>query len=154
MPRKVWISVKGTQASAPGDESGEIELITEGTYARKNGTHCLTYEESEATGMAGTKTTISINGSIVSIDRTGSVNSRLLFEKGKTYSARYDTTYGFISMNTHTDNIKVDINDRKGGDISVAYRVEMGDGAKSFKNKFNIAFNFGAPTGKMLSATN
>jgi uncharacterized beta-barrel protein YwiB (DUF1934 family) len=153
MPRKVWIKVKGTQASVPGENNEEIELITEGTYARRNGTHCLTYDESEATGMAGTKTTIRVNGSAVYINRTGSINSQLMFETGKTYSARYDTTYGFISMNTHTDKIKVDINERSGGDISVEYRVEM-DGSHSFENKFKIAFNFGTPTGKLLSAIN
>ncbi|HBQ64418.1 MAG TPA: DUF1934 domain-containing protein [Clostridiales bacterium] len=153
MPRKVWIKVKGTQASAPGEYAGDVELLTEGMYRRRNGMHYLTYDESEVTGMAGTTTTIKVTGGSVSIQRTGAINAQLQFEPGKSYSSRYETGYGFISMNTHTNKVRVDINERSGGDISVEYCVEM-DGTPCLDNKFDINFMFGTPTGKMLPASN
>ena len=144
MAKKVWIKVRGTQTSPPGEDGGEVELITEGTYSFRNGTHFLAYDESEATGMAGTRTTIRVGENGVIVHRTGAINTEMQFEPGSVSHASYDTGFGVINMNTYTNKVFVDIDAAKGGDISVEYRVEM-DNRHGFDNRFSIAFKFGKP---------
>ena len=54
----VWISITGIQRV--DGESNVAELSTGGTLEREQDGYLLTYDESEATGMAGVRTALHI----------------------------------------------------------------------------------------------
>lgn len=70
------------------------EMTVEGSY-HDNGTRIsISYDESAATGLEGSRATISFQkteSAIVSMQRTGSVKTALLFEKGRRHECVYQT---------------------------------------------------------------
>jgi len=133
MDKDVIISVKGAQNDGGG--SGEtLELITEGKYYKEGDAYCVTYNESEVTGMEGTTTTLRIDGETVTLIRVGSVNSQFVFRKGLRHICHYDTEYGAFTIGVYTKRVNVDVDDH-GGEIQVDYELEIGNN-KSGTNDF------------------
>ena len=76
----VLITMK-TKQITPDDEE-ETELMTAGTCERKDGVLTLSYEDTDATGFAGSTTTVQVaNESLVTILRTGTANSNLTLDR-------------------------------------------------------------------------
>lgn len=82
MNKNIIISVKGKQISG-NEEPNIFELITEGKYYKDEEGYCVTYDESEVTGMEGTTTTIKVADGIVTLMRIGSINSQFVFQKAE-----------------------------------------------------------------------
>ena len=127
MNKDVMISVVGIQTSPNDEKASHIELVTEGKYYKKDKNYCVTYEESEVTGMEGTTTTVEVcNDGMVTLTRVGKVNTQFIFKKGEKHTSYYDTEQGTFVMDILTKDINVDVND-KGGDIRVNYNIEIGN---------------------------
>lgn len=125
IPEKVWLSIKGTVAH-DGEESDVMELLTEGIRSGKADSCSLAYDESEISGMEGTRTTVQVNGQKVSIIRLGSVNSLMEFESGKRSVTMYSTPEGDISMGITTRDIDIDYDEsRRPSRVKVDYNIEM-----------------------------
>jgi uncharacterized beta-barrel protein YwiB (DUF1934 family) len=123
MNKDVIISVTGNRNSQ-GDENFRMELVTEGKYYRQGDKYYVTYDESEVTGMKGTTTTIEVSGGTITLTRSGSVNSRFVFEKGQKHISYYDTAYGAFTVGIMACDVFIDIDDN-GGSILVDYSVEI-----------------------------
>lgn len=125
MSKSVIISVKGTQINS-SSETSEIELVTEGRYYKKGNAYYVTYKETEITGMDGTTTTLKIADGVVTLMRTGSTNSQLIFEQGQKHVSYYDTAGGAFTIGVYANAVNIDVND-KGGELSVDYSIEIDD---------------------------
>ena len=121
--KDVIISITGTQ-NDPNGEDNIIELETDGVFAYENGEGMLSYMESELTGLDGTKTSFSIGPMGVVMTREGSLNSRMVFEKGKKHNFLYETPFGSATMGVNTTNISVSL-DEHGGDMEIDYVVDF-----------------------------
>ena len=121
--KDVIISIKGRQNDG-GGEDNEIELVTDGEFAFENGEGVLSYMESELTGLEGTRTSFTISPMGVVLTREGSLNSRMIFEKGRKHEFVYDTPFGSTTMGVDTKNITVDL-DEHGGDLEIEYVVDF-----------------------------
>ena len=97
MTQSVIISVEGTQRFI-GEESQTVQVVTEGTMKREGDTVYLSYEESEVTGMEGTTTTFTVKGERVELERTGAVQSKMVFEKGKKDISLYNVGFGALTF--------------------------------------------------------
>ena len=95
MTQSVIISVEGTQRFI-GEESQTVQVVTEGTMKREGDTVYLSYEESEVTGMEGTTTTFTVTDQRVELERTGAVQSKMVFEKGKKDISLYNVGFGAL----------------------------------------------------------
>lgn len=128
MEKNVIISIKGQQSGTGADEE-PIELVTEGKLESlgENGYH-LSYQESEVTGFAGTLTTIQVEPNRVTLQRTGAVNSQMVFEEGRRHLSMYDTPYGALSVGIHTRKMRSTLDDN-GGEVEVHYAIEIEHGA-------------------------
>ena len=126
----VLITLKGTQMS---DEHGLVEVITAGKCIRQGDKYCITYEESELTGMKGTTTTLTVDGKRVTLIRSGAANSQFIFEKGARHVCFYETPYGAFSIGVRTGAINVDIGDRE-GHISAEYLLDIDNSSISVNN--------------------
>ena len=110
--------------SSSDDKAEKSEFYTRGTGFMKNGVYYFMYNESEVSGLEGTKTTIKVKDNIVSIIRTGSVNSMLVFSGGGTDCSSYETQYGNFDVTIHTQSVLADIEDYT-GQISIKYAIEI-----------------------------
>ena len=97
--------VKIRIVSAVQDENGKqqpSEQICFGRMAEKNGTNYVFYEESEVTGLEGTKTTIKWNDERIIILRSGTLDHRQEFCEGLVDKSLYQTPYLKIPLETAT----------------------------------------------------
>ena len=91
--------------SSVQDENGKqqpSEQICFGRMAEKNGTNYVFYEESEVTGLEGTKTTIKWNDERIIILRSGTLDHRQEFCQGLVDKSLYQTPYLKIPLETAT----------------------------------------------------
>jgi len=123
MKKDVIISIRGLQEQ-DGEAGDPITLVTPGRYYRKNDSYYISYEESELTGLAGTRTTLRIKPDYVKLVRTGLYPSELLFELGKRHMSLYHTDYGDLSIVVSTNHIRNTLTD-DGGDLDVQYTVDV-----------------------------
>jgi uncharacterized beta-barrel protein YwiB (DUF1934 family) len=91
--------------SSVKDENGRqqpSEQICFGRMAEKNGINYVFYEESEVTGLEGTKTTIKWNDERIIILRSGTLDHRQEFCQGLVDKSLYQTPYLKIPLETAT----------------------------------------------------
>lgn len=136
MDKNVIISVKGTQA-ANDDNSNILELVTEGKYYKEDNAYYVTYDESDITGMSGTKTTLKVLDGVVTLMRVGSVNSQFVFQRGQKHISYYDTEYGAFTIGVLANAVDVKIDDN-GGEIRVGYQLEI-DNNNTGENDFYLS---------------
>ena len=86
---------------ADGEQLDPVRLMTHGqfSYEKQAKVWNISYDESDATGMRGTKTRVSLfpNGRVV-LSRTGSVEMEIEFVKGDQRIETQLTPYGHISL--------------------------------------------------------
>lgn len=135
MTQSVIISVEGTQRFI-GEESQTVQVVTEGTMKREGDTVYLSYEESEVTGMEGTTTTFTVKGERVELERTGAVQSKMVFEKGKKDISLYNVGFGALTIGVKARRLKNELGPN-GGHLEISYGIEIGEEVKGL-NSFII----------------
>lgn len=120
--KDVIISVTGVQHGEDGPDS--MQLVTAGQYGMDSEKIKMTWEESELTGMEGTRTSITVqpNKSVV-LSREGAMNTSMEFEEGKKHYFLYETPYGSATMGLDTRRIRHRLN-LHGGDMEIEYTVD------------------------------
>ena len=96
----------------------------------------LSYEESEVTGMEGTTTTFTVHPERVELIRTGTVQSKMVFEKGKKDVSLYDVGFGALTIGVKARRLKNELGPA-GGHLEISYGIEIGEEAKGL-NSFVI----------------
>ena len=122
--RDAIIRVESSQW-ADGQQYDPIRLMTHGqlSYVKKDDVWNISYDESEATGMEGTQTRVSLfpNGRVV-LSRTGSVEMELEFVKGDQRVEAKSTPYGPVRFSVLTHEVKGKMNE-EGGAIELGYSL-------------------------------
>ncbi len=109
MTKDVLITISGTQFT--DGENGDVELITAGSYYRKNGKHYITYDE-VMEGFDGViRNTIKIQPDSMDIIKSGIANVHMSFERNKKRLTCYATPMGDMMVGLNTRNILVDETD-------------------------------------------
>ncbi len=137
MQKKFLITIKGLQSYYDDTESSDIELLTEGDFYKEDGVYFCDYAESEITGLDGTDTSIEIGSNYVSLQRSGNVNSQMLFMEGRKTSSLYSLPYGELTVDIYTEKLKANV-DEHGGRISIDYIIDINN-ATTGRNNFEIA---------------
>ena len=121
---------------APEPEIMDINSL--GIYSDDGDRISISYDESEATGMAGSITTVTFlknDPSVVSMIRSGLVSTTLVFEAGKRYHCMYKTP--FMPFEVCIRTIKVENSMIPFGTLSLDYIVEI-RGAKAERTRFSF----------------
>ena len=119
----VLITMK-TKQITPDDEE-ETELMTAGTCERKDGVLTLSYEDTDATGFAGSTTTVQVaNESLVTILRTGTANYNLTLELGKKHFCLYQTPFGAMTIGVQAKRLLCELEENSGGRDGIYHRYE------------------------------
>ncbi len=123
MKKNVLLSISSTQ-QFEGCEPEHIDLMTEAKLYERNGKYYITYEESELTGLEGTRTMLKMDGATVSMIRTGAYPSELLFAEDQRHVGLYQTDFGALTISTHTRRLENTIR-ADGGQLAIEYTVEV-----------------------------
>lgn len=108
-----------------GEEDQSMDLMTEGKYYEKLGSHYLMYEETEVSGMEGDKTTIKLKDGRVIMHRYGENNSELTFEKGVRYDTLYKTPYGNFEMEVLASEVDYNVQADGSGSVDLVYELSI-----------------------------
>lgn len=119
----VLLSIRGEQYF-DGVDPDATELMTEGTLELSEEGLTLRYHESALTGMEGTVTTFAVKGPRVTLTRSGSVNSQMVFEEGRQHTSLYETPYGELSVDIQTSRLRHNLTER-GGVMEIKYSIAL-----------------------------
>lgn len=124
MKKDVLITIKGIQYQ--DDEPDTVELTTVGRFYRKDGNYYICYDESEATGFEGSRTTLKVEGEgkVTLLRRGGKRSSQLIIEKGARHQCYYDTEYGSLMLGVSGDRIISRLGD-DGGELNFRYTLDI-----------------------------
>lgn len=123
MTKDVVISIRGTQKSE-GESPQTIELTTDGKMYRENDTICVSYVESEMSGMEGVVTTFHVEPGRVVLSREGRMTSKMIFVEGEKFESLYDTGFGAMLLGVCARKVQSSLRD-DGGTLYVDYAVEL-----------------------------
>lgn len=109
------------------DETGKAETIsleTPGRYGTRGKMTFLTYDETELTGMQGTRTSLLLYPDSVALVRTGKVLQKQEYCEGEETFSVYETPMGVIDMRVKTTSIENTIAEGSGR-LRIVYDVEL-----------------------------
>lgn len=133
--KNVWISFHSVH-SYDEEEPDSLEFSTDGEYLFLDDVGCLSYQESEVTGMEGTRTSMTIGPNRVEVFRNGTVTSRMVFEEGRKNSFLYSTPFGDATMGVDTRKVRQSM-DENGGSAEIDYVLDLEHAVVSW-NRFLI----------------
>lgn len=123
MKQNVVLSIVGRQ-SYLDQEPEQLELVTEGVLEDKGNSWILRYEESELTGMAGVTTTFIVEADKITLQRSGKLNSQMVFQEGVAHESLYEMEFGALMISVCANRIMADIC-HDGGMIDLIYTLEL-----------------------------
>lgn len=122
MNKKAIITISSQQNNV---EDSKIEVVSPGEFYRDKEVYCAEYDETEISGMEGTRTTLRFTTEKFTLLRVGTTNAEMNFEKNNNALTIYNTPYGVIEMKIETLDLKINV-DEFGGDIFVKYNLIIG----------------------------
>lgn len=136
MIKDVWISISNHQNDGQQEEDTML-FDTAGSYYFNDGIGVLSYQESELTGLEGTRTSVMVMPNQVVVDRDGMLTGRMVFREGTKDSFPYNTPYGQMMLGIDTRKIRHNFNEN-GGDVEIDYITDLAHTFVS-RNKFRIS---------------
>ena len=128
-----------TEEEEDFDSDEPLEILTEGSlFVSKDGRVTLSYTETELSGMEGAKTSVVFDKGtegLVTMMRSGPVNTALVFEAGNRHICVYQTPYMPFELCVHT--LKVENHLLSEGKLYLDYIIEF-RGAKAEHNLFTL----------------
>lgn len=124
MTKEVFVRLSGMQFSAEGETPEPVEVISRGTYAKKNGKHYIAYEEVQDDLHQVIKNTVKIHENCYEVIKGGPIRTHLLFEEGKSHSTFYETPYGNLVLQVHTKEVDFEEKEEE-LNVHVFYELEI-----------------------------
>ena len=121
MEKPVLLTILSVQTM---EETEETRLVTDGILRVTDDALELSYAESELTGLVGTTTTFRIEPEKVTLQRSGKVQSKMVFTVGEEDQSLYDMGFGALMITIRTDRIESDLTEN-GGKLTVAYDISI-----------------------------
>ncbi|WP_461207582.1 YwiB family protein [Clostridium sp. DL1XJH146] len=135
MEKKALIKVLSSQI---GNEEDSIEIVTQGSFYKKENYYYAVYEETELSGMDGTTTTMKFNGEEFNLIRMGTTNTEMKFKNEDENISMYSTPYGTLELLISTNELDIQVDD-EGGDVFIDYYLSVeGQQTNNTQLKVNI----------------
>jgi uncharacterized beta-barrel protein YwiB (DUF1934 family) len=122
MKKKAIITVVSKQR---GIDDSAIEVVTPGEYYKEEDCYYAVYDETEISGMEGTKTTLKVSSNTFLLSRQGTTNAEMKFKRDSKDITMYDTPYGVLELKLETKDLKIDLDDN-GGEVMIDYNLVIG----------------------------
>ena len=132
--QNVLVSIKGYQKQ--NDDTDSIEMIAVGKYQKTNNGAVAVYNETEENGK-NTRVLLKFeDDKRLVIERTGSLNSKMVIERGKRNQNFYKNAHSNFLMGIYGESLYSELNNN-GGVITAEYQLDI-EGAVISKNKIEI----------------
>ncbi len=128
--------IKLNIAQTADGQTDNTELFTRGEFREHNGAYFIDYEESEATGFDGCHVQLKAEEGVVTMTRTGTAFSSLMFEENVRHFCHYGTEYGDCMMGITTTKLRMVLADN-GGEIEIKYSIDI-NGGLMLENEIKI----------------
>lgn len=122
MTKDVIVTISGLQF-AQEMEAEPVELVTTGSYYKKNGKHYVIYDEIMEGFEGSTKNIIKLTEDSLDITKKGVANVHMVFEKNKKNVAYYNTPFGSLFIGIDAEKVQVEESEEN-IDVKVAYALE------------------------------
>ena len=123
----VLLSIQGRQTYM--DQEPEIiELVTDGVLEYRNNGWELEYEETELTGLQGATTNFRVEGGSVTLTRSGTLHSQMVFREGVPHESLYQMEFGTLMISVCATRVWAQIGP-EGGVIDLFYNIEIENSA-------------------------
>lgn len=120
----VILTIKSEQRYE-GQDPDSIELVTEGTMeAVGENRWCISYQESELTGLRGVTTTFHIEPGKIVLRREGELHSEMVFQENVCNDTLYQMEFGAMMMGICARRIRIQLTEC-GGEFEVLYSVHI-----------------------------
>lgn len=129
----IFLNIKQTSDGI----TDESELFTRGEFRYRDGSYYIDYDESEATGYQGSHAQLRIDEKMMTMTRTGSTFSGLVFEDGVRHFCHYGTEYGECMVGITTHELRNSLSER-GGNIRLKYSIDVNSGLMA-ENEISIS---------------
>lgn len=123
MEKKAMITIKGTQ-KAQNEPPQTMEFVTGGKLQRFGRKLRVSYEESELIGLEGVTTAFEVDGSRVTLVRTGKIHAKMEFIEGERTESLYSMDIGTMLLGVVARRVDPRLTD-DGGSIYLEYGVEL-----------------------------
>ena len=133
--KDVLIEIKGTQ-QYPESESDVSTFTTMGKFSVDEKEIKLIYNESEMIGAKDVVSEITIKGGLVTLARSGGMESRLTIEKGRRHSCLYNTPEGDFVIGIYGESLLAEFT-QNFSKIYMSYTIDVYSGLLS-KNIMEI----------------
>lgn len=137
--KEVMVKIEGMQRGPDGEED-KIEFVTEGKQYLRNGHMYLVYDESEISGMEGSRTTVKVDVDEIKMKRFGSTSSDMVFKLKSRHTTKYATPYGDFKMEIYTKKIDSNIDKDQKGTIYIEYIMSI-QGLVESNNTLSISIS-------------
>lgn len=124
--KKFIINISGYQQSFIEADKDNVEMTTTGDFSYEDGLYYIDYDETEMSGMEGTQTSIEIGSDYVSIQRSGAMNTDMLFMQGRKTYSMYHTPFGELLVGIYTSKLEIVTHDRC-CTLYIEYDIEIND---------------------------
>ena len=122
MTKDVLVTISGLQFM--DDDSDSVELITSGSYYKRNGKHYILYDEVQEGFEGVTKNTVKIAQDMMDITKKGVTNVHMMFEKNKKNVTYYYTPFGSLLVGLDARNVDV-VETEDNISVKVNYNLEV-----------------------------
>ena len=123
----VLLSIQGRQTYM--DQEPEIiELVTDGVLEYRNNGWELEYEETELTGLQGATTNFRVEEGSVTLTRSGTLHSQMVFREGVPHESLYQMEFGTLMISVCATRVWAQIGP-EGGVIDLFYNIEIENSA-------------------------
>ncbi len=123
MKKDVLITISGIQSAEIAD-SDKIEIITSGSYYKKNNKHYLLYDEISEDRNEITKNVARFDNDEFHITKSGFTNVNMSFEENKRNITNYITPYGSLLVGVDASRIDV-VESEENIQVDIAYSLDV-----------------------------
>ena len=126
--KDITLRITGKTISSTEEQAQDdvLQFTTSAKLMRRGKITCLSYDETEISGMEGCKTLITVSEKKVKMKREGmalGAATIMEFVSGKRFEGLYETPYGPVGMEILTNSISgMDLED---GKLSIDYSVSL-----------------------------
>lgn len=107
------------------DQEPEIvEFVTEGTLENTEDGWEICYEESELTGLEGAATSFLVEQEKITLTRTGSLTSQMVFKMGVPHESLYNMGFGVLMITVNATKIQCAVSE-EGGWVDLSYSIAI-----------------------------
>ena len=101
-----------------------LELMTDGTLEYREGCWHICYQETALTGLEGVTTAFQVEPDTITLTRTGSLHSQMVFRTGVEHTSLYKMEFGALMITVCAAQVDHNLTPF-GGTVDLVYAIEV-----------------------------